>query len=93
LMDAVILRSRFTSRTVIGTTDAVWGLCDGMNDAGLAVSLTFGGRASMGEGFGVPIVIRYLLETCSTTEEARAVLARMPIAHTMNLKSPTPPAT
>ena len=56
-----------------------------MNDAGLAVSLTFGGRASMGEGFGVPIVIRYLLETCSTTEEARAVLARMPIAHTMNL--------
>ena len=85
LMDAVILRSRFTSRTVIGTTDAVWGLCDGMNDVGLAVSLTFGGRASMGEGFGVPIVIRYLLETCSTTEEARAVLARMPIAHTMNL--------
>ena len=85
LMDAVILRTRFSDRTVIGMTDAVWGLCDGMNDGGLAVSLTFGGRASMGEGFGVPLVIRYLLETCSTTEEARVVLARMPIAHTTNL--------
>ncbi len=85
LMDAVILKSAFTDRRVIGVTDAVWGLCDGMNDRGLAVSLTFGGRASMGEGFGVPIVIRYLLETCDTVEDARAVLARMPIAHTHNL--------
>jgi len=85
LMDAVILRTRFSDRTVIGMTDAVWGLCDGMNDGGLAVSLTCGGRASMGEGFGVPLVIRSLLETCSTTEEARVVLARMPIAHTTNL--------
>jgi len=85
LMDAVILRTTFTGRSVIGMTDAVWGLCDGMNDAGLTVSLTFGGRASMGEGFGVPLVIRYLLETCVAVDEARAVLTRMPIAHTMNL--------
>ncbi|HWC71337.1 MAG TPA: C45 family peptidase [Actinomycetota bacterium] len=85
LMDAVILRSRFTGRAVIGITDAVWGLCDGMNDAGLAVSLTFGGRASMGEGFGVPLVIRYLLEICETADEAREVLTRMPVAHTHNL--------
>jgi predicted choloylglycine hydrolase len=85
LLDAVILRSTYLERTVIGATDAVWGLCDGMNDRGLAVSLTFGGRASMGEGFGVPIVIRYLLETCDTVEEARAVLARVPCAHTHNL--------
>jgi predicted choloylglycine hydrolase len=85
LMDAVILRSAFTGAGVIGVTDAVWGLCDGMNDRGLAVSLTFGGRASMGEGFGVPIVIRYLLETCETVDDARAVLARLPIAHTHNL--------
>jgi predicted choloylglycine hydrolase len=85
LMDAVILRSAFTGSGVIGVTDAVWGLCDGMNEGGLAVSLTFGGRASMGEGFGVPIVIRYLLETCNTVDDARAVLTRMPIAHTHNL--------
>ena len=85
LVDAVILRSGFAGRSVIGMTDAVWGLCDGMNEDGLAISLTFGGRASMGEGFGVPLVIRYLLETCDTAEAARAVLARMPIAHTHNL--------
>lgn len=85
LMDAVILRSAFGGRRVIGVTDAVWGLCDGMNDRGLAVSLTFGGRASMGEGFGVPLVIRYLLETCASVDDSRDVLARMPIAHTHNL--------
>lgn len=85
LMDAVILRSKLGDRQVIGVTDAVWGLCDGMNDRGLAVSLTFGGRASMGEGFGVPIVVRYLLETCDTVADARAALARLPIAHTHNL--------
>ena len=85
LMDAVILRTTYLERVVIGVTDAVWGLCDGMNDRGLAVSLTFGGRASMGEGFGAPIVIRYLLETCDTVEDARAVLARLPSAHTHNL--------
>lgn len=85
LMDAVILRSELAERRVIGVTDAVWGLCDGMNDRGLAVSLTFGGRASAGEGFGVPIVVRYLLEVCDTIAEARAVLERLPIAHTHNL--------
>lgn len=85
LMDAVVLRTELTGRRVVGMTDAFWGLADGMNDAGLAVSLTFGGRASMGEGFGVPLVIRYLLETCATTADARVVLARMPIAHTHNL--------
>ncbi|MDH4112173.1 MAG: C45 family autoproteolytic acyltransferase/hydrolase [Actinomycetota bacterium] len=85
LMDGVILRSSFTQRQVIGVTDVLWGLCDGMNDRGLAVSLTFGGRATMGEGFGVPIVVRYLLETCDTVEDARGVLLRIPIAHTHNL--------
>ena len=85
LMDAVILRSSLVQRQVIGVTDAVWGLCDGMNDRGLVVSLTFGGRATMGVGFGVPIVVRYLLETCDTTAQARTALARIPVAHTQNL--------
>jgi predicted choloylglycine hydrolase len=85
LMDAVVLRSRLRDRVVVGVTDAVWGLCDGMNDRGLAVSLTFGGRASLGDGFGVPLVVRYLLETCDTVSEARATLARLPVAHTHNL--------
>jgi predicted choloylglycine hydrolase len=56
-----------------------------MNDAGLAVSLTFGGRRILGDGFGIPIVLRYLLETCETVGEARTVLARLPYALAHNL--------
>jgi predicted choloylglycine hydrolase len=85
LIDGVILRSKFRDREVIGMTDAMWGLCDGMNDRGLAVSLTFGGRTSIGEGFGVQLVVRYLLEVCDTVADVREVLARMPVAHTHNL--------
>jgi len=35
---------------VIGMSDCLWGLLDGVNDAGLAVSLTFGGRRDVGDG-------------------------------------------
>ncbi|HSH34007.1 MAG TPA: C45 family peptidase, partial [Actinomycetota bacterium] len=85
LMDCVILRSRFLDRTVVGTADGVWGLCDGMNDRGLAVSLTFGGRVAVGDGFGMPLVIRYLLETCETVQQGREVLTRLPYAQPYNL--------
>ena len=32
----------------------------------------------MGDGFGVPIILRYLLQTCTTAEEAGQALARIP---------------
>lgn len=85
LMDGVILRLAFLDRTVIGTADGVWGLCDGMNDRGLAVSLTFGGRVVVGDGFGMPLVIRYMLETCGSVREAKEVLARLPYSQAYNL--------
>ena len=71
----------------MGTSDCLWGLLDGINEDGLAVSLTFGGRPVLGDGFGVPLVLRYLLETCSTVAEAAAVLARLPyhLAHSLTL--------
>ena len=74
-------------RPVIGSGDCAWGLLDGVNDAGLAVSLAFGGRKVVGSGFGVPLVVRYLLETCETTEQARATLRRLPyhLAHTLTI--------
>jgi predicted choloylglycine hydrolase len=78
LCDAVILHSRWGNRRVIAMTDCLWGCLDGINDAGLAVSLAFGGRRVVGDGFGIPIVQRYVLETCSTAEEAIAVLRRVP---------------
>jgi predicted choloylglycine hydrolase len=63
---------------VLGTGDCLWGLVDGINDDGLAVSLTFGGRQQIGEGFGIPLVIRYLLEVAGDVAEGVEVLRRLP---------------
>jgi predicted choloylglycine hydrolase len=76
--DRLVMRTGWQGRTVLGTADGLWGLVDGMNDAGLALSLTFGGRRVVGDGFGVPIILRYVLQTCTTSDEAAAVLARVP---------------
>jgi predicted choloylglycine hydrolase len=79
LFEGVVLGSSFTGRRVAGTSDCLWGLVDGMNDAGLAVSLAFGGRPTTGTGFGIPLVLRYVLEVCDTAEQARHTLARLPV--------------
>ncbi|RYH03568.1 hypothetical protein EU805_07610 [Salipiger sp. IMCC34102] len=76
--DSLILRTAWDGRVVMGVSDGLWGLVDGINDAGLAVSLTFGGRNVVGRGFGVPLILRYVLQTCTTTAEAAAALARIP---------------
>jgi len=78
LSDGVIFSSRWNDLWVTGMSDGLFGLVDGMNDAGLAVSLTFGGRTIVGDGFGVPIIIRYILEFCRTTTDAAKALKRIP---------------
>ncbi len=83
--DAVILKTRWQGREVIGMTDGLFGLVDGMNDAGLALSLTFGGRRAVGPGFGVPLILRYILQTCTTADEAGAVLRRVPCHMSYNV--------
>lgn len=70
---------------VIGTGDCLWGLLDGMNGAGLAVSLTFGGDRRTGPGFGIPLVVRYLLEVCRDVADARDALRGLPVAMSYNL--------
>jgi predicted choloylglycine hydrolase len=72
-------------RPVIGMQDAAWGLLDGMNDAGLAVSLTFGGRLVHAPGLSAIIAVRYLLETCDTVDEALGRLAPLPMSLPQNL--------
>ena len=84
-LEGVIWHSRLLEHRVIGMSDCLWGLLDGMNDSGLAVSLTFGGRRVLGDGFGIPLVVRYVLETCETAAEARATLARLPYNLSHNL--------
>ena len=85
LCEGVILKTVWNGHPVIAMNDCLWGVLDGVNEAGLAVSLSFGGRTAVGEGFGVPIVLRYLLEFCSTTDEATAVLARVPVHMSYNV--------
>lgn len=78
LFEATVYRSRWAARRVLGTGDCLWGLVDGINDSGLAVSLTFGGRRAIGEGFGIPLVIRYVLEVADDVPTATEVLRRLP---------------
>ncbi len=78
LWEATVLSTRWRGRRVIAMSDCLWGALDGMNEDGLVVSLTFGGRRIVGDGFGIPLVLRYILETCSTAREAAAALNRVP---------------
>jgi predicted choloylglycine hydrolase len=85
LFEQVCYSSEFTGRRVIGTGDCLWGLLDGMNEDGLVVSLTFGGRPGAGVGFGIPLVVRYLLETAATVGQAQRILTRLPVSMAYNL--------
>jgi predicted choloylglycine hydrolase len=85
LLERVVLGTAFTGRRVVGMSDCLWGLVDGMNDAGLAVSLAFGGRHTVGPGFGIPLVLRYVLEVCGSAAEARDTLARLPVHMAYNV--------
>jgi predicted choloylglycine hydrolase len=84
LFDGLLLRTDWL-QPVMGISDCMWGLLDGINGSGLAVSLTFGGRKWVGDGFGIPLVIRYVLETCSNAAEAVAALSRVPVHMAYNV--------
>jgi predicted choloylglycine hydrolase len=79
LIEGTWLASRFIGRRVLAMLDCLWGVLDGINEDGLSVSLAFGGRTVVGEGFGIPIVLRYLLECAHTVAEAVAILKRVPV--------------
>lgn len=79
LLEGTWLASRLCGRRVVAMVDSLWGVLDGINESGLALSLSFGGRPIAGQGFGIPIVLRYALEIASTTAEAIEVLKRVPV--------------
>ena len=85
LCEATLLYTRWNERRVIAVGDCMWGVLDGINDAGLAVSLSFGGRRAVGDGFGVPLILRYVLEFCETVDEATAALERIPTHMSYNV--------
>jgi predicted choloylglycine hydrolase len=84
-LEGIVYLTQWGDRRVIGMSDCLWGLLDGVNDGGLAISLTFGGRRDVGDGFAIPLVVRYVLETCDTVAEARSALARIPVHAPQNL--------
>jgi predicted choloylglycine hydrolase len=84
-LEGIVHLTQWSERRVIGMSDCLWGLLDGMNDRGLAVSLTFGGRPDVGDGFAIPLVVRYVLETCDDVAQAREALARIPVHAPQNL--------
>jgi predicted choloylglycine hydrolase len=78
LCEGRIMKTRWFDTSVIATTDCLWGVLDGMNEHGLTVSLAYGGKDTVGEGFGIALILRYVLEFCSTVDEAVKVLCRVP---------------
>ena len=79
LIEGTWLLSRFNGKRVLAMIDCLWGVLDGVNEDGLCVSLSFGGRTVVGQGFGIPILLRYVLEFAGTTAEAIAMLKRVPV--------------
>ncbi len=77
LNEGLLLRSEWV-RPVMGMVEFLWGLSDGVNDAGLSVALAYGGNSEAAEGFGITTILRYILETCTTVEEGVTKLKRIP---------------
>lgn len=79
LLEGTWLRSRYRGKRVVAMIDSLWGVLDGINEDGLSVSLSFGGSPTVQEGFGIPLVLRYVLEIAPDTPSAIAILRRVPI--------------
>ncbi len=78
LFDGFILKSRWLDKQVLGMADCLIGMLDGINENGLCASLAFGGSSDVGRGFGIPIIVRYVLETCDDVSQAKLALKRLP---------------
>jgi len=78
LIEGTQLLSSWNGKKVIATSDCLIGALDGVNEDGLAISLSFGGSKVEGVGFGIPFILRYVLEFCSNVEEAVGALCRIP---------------
>lgn len=78
LNESTLLSTKWRGRRVAGMVEGIVGLADGMNEAGLAASLTFGGRTISSKGFGIPLIIRYVLEMCADVQQAVEALRAVP---------------
>ncbi len=85
VFDGLLMRSHFDQRGVIAMIDCMSGVLDGMNEDGLAVSMSFGGREEFGEGFGITILLRYILEYATSVKQAIELVKGIPIHGAYNV--------
>ena len=85
LCDTTVLATSFIGTRVLAMADCLWGAVDGINAHGLAVAIAFGGRAVVGAGFGIGLVVRYVLEVAHDVAEAVAILSRVPVSMSYNV--------
>ncbi|MGD0082553.1 MAG: C45 family peptidase [Acidimicrobiales bacterium] len=85
LCDTAMLASDWHGTGVLAMSDCGWGATDGMNAHGLSAAIAFGGRYVVGEGFGIGLVVRYLLEFATDVEGALEILARVPVSLAYNI--------
>lgn len=85
LCDTTLLASAWAGGRVLAMTDCIWGVLDGVNEHGLAVALSFGGRQATGPGFSVTLIQRYALELCRDTAEAVEAIRSLPVNLSYNV--------
>ena len=85
LCEGRILKTCWFDTSVIASADCLWGVLDGMNQHGLTVSLAYAGNETTTEGFGIALILRYVLEFCRTVDEAVKVLCRVPVNMAYNV--------
>ncbi|MDA7963446.1 C45 family peptidase [Ruegeria sp.] len=85
LSEATLLLSNWRGKAVMGMVEGMAGLSDGINENGLAISLSFGGRLVTGRGFGIPLIMRYVLETCTDVQDAIDALRLIPCHMSYNV--------
>lgn len=85
IYDGLLMKTHFDQRAVIAMTDCMSGVLDGMNEDGLAISMSFGGREEFGDGFGITLLIRYLLEYATNVKEAVELGRNIPVHGAYNL--------
>lgn len=78
LNEGLLLPTEGTGRAVLGIVEFLWGLSDGINDAGPSVALAYGGRSERVQWFGITTILRYVLETCDSVDAALVALRRVP---------------
>ncbi|PHS19298.1 MAG: hypothetical protein COA78_00100 [Blastopirellula sp.] len=85
LNEATLLHSQWRGKKVMGMVEGLSGLSDGINENGLAISLSFGGRVIKGRGFGIPLIMRYVLETCTDVQDGIEALRAIPCHMSYNV--------